>query len=1433
MADSTNNNAPQSAAGDSFARYIEAMSLDTEGTLKSINVRLQSITNNDGILISQSSLRDLAQQESQAAARGARSATTNRSSSESRNASGRGNQSDYPGGYTKRDVEEAGRTGRKRGKSFFDDVTDEFEKSFKEAAFGPAKQVLEQSVANFAKQLDTDVSNLGKKVGELLGKKVGDAFKDSPIGKQLSKEWKDIGNQFSKMSSDFANQAADWLKKGQQSASSSNSDSGGGLNPEDIIDTTATIEDMATGARDFVGKMSKAGEGAATASKELSVVGQTAAKTGTGLIAAGESAGALEAGAAAAGTALPVLTLAIVAGAIVIDKFTECFGPAIEGFKKWAGALKSAGNYVQSQNRKNIEYYNERVKADYDTIVKKPFELLAEAAESAYSTWDNVLRTVSATQGYDKAGVQSLWSNFAQRLKDENLDSVVSSADIMGNLESVLKQGLSGKVAEEFAYIATTLNNAIPTEDFFQYASTYASIAANAVKNGADQEEALKIANSELGSFASNLLYASRELSGGFSTKLTNAASLFEESTKIAMTSRTGDISNISGVLTSVAATVGAIAPDLADGIVSAVTSAAMGGNSPELTALRSLAGVGASNTAFLQELARNPQKIFSTLFSNLAGMQGMSKDNYMEVAEALSQVFGISMDAFARVDFDYLAKSIDSMQLNDKSLKQNMEALVSGQTTTNEEQLKMQQINQYMIDEGLAYVLDNEVARSIQQHMWDEQMKRELQATTYAVEIQGGALEFLQGIKDTADNIRNFLNPVSWFKKAGNMIMQTVKAEAMHQDLSTIVEQGKVGNGNTAVLKNLTANSPQKLDVGQQSYVTLMGAQSAVKSVDAIMAGLNTVTHQTVDGASKIINGANAIINKIAGGSSGGGGGASFGTSSSKYNFNMVGKSAAASSGSWAARTFQPALKAIQTSAGKELGKGIYYTYDKEGNKVANTSKLDFSTTDINDLISGYVNESMAQSEKLEASVKQAYNTAKESRSTRKQAETSAEKIATEAKNDAKVREAKYNEIYKKLESAALIEKRLQEEEKKIIQNAIDSGAEVTTTPDGNTILKNKVSSEEWDEVYTDKKGNLKERTVVYNMEDIVDTTQLSALAAKASKWSASHRDWSDKIDVFRQMVNGSSSTASEVAEAVIPSIQLSEDDLAKLREQANEQADAAMKEIYKSTKASALQTELAKGFDIKKSYLSSETIQSSLSNAITTAAKDKNFDQNRTFEGFVGQLASQMGPGATAEDVYAYLSDYGYTAADLENMYAARESEATAQKEHAKEMQEAQLWEDLQLFIDGYFPVDFVEKFLTADWKLKWEINYLTPIKDDLHKFLENWESYYIHHSAYGDETREAYKSAQEVAKKEKSGTGNAVLALAEALTKDTIWKQQNAEALNDPVLQTNVLLSQILIVAEAIRNQNNESSIVSVPTALSSLGLGLTTPTGTKKS
>ena len=89
-----------------------------------------------------------------------------------------------------------------------------------------------------------------------------------------------------------------------------------------------------------------------------------------------------------------------------------------------------------------------------------------------------------------------------------------------------------------------------------------------------------------------------------------------------------------------------------------------------------------------------------------------------MEVAEGLSSIFGVSLEALARIDFNYLAQSISQMSVGTAALEENMELLASGQTTLTAEQLKNAQINKYMIDEGLSYVLDNEAARAIQQHM-------------------------------------------------------------------------------------------------------------------------------------------------------------------------------------------------------------------------------------------------------------------------------------------------------------------------------------------------------------------------------------------------------------------------------------------------------------------------------------------------------------------------------------------------------------------------------------------------------------------------------------------------------------------------------------------------------------------------------------------
>lgn len=532
-----------------------------------------------------------------------------------------------------------------------------------------------------------------------------------------------------------------------------------------------------------------------------------------------------------------VATLALKVGMKLLDLATrdvrKSFQDLKEATSNYLSNMKKSANRDSESRKKNLELAQERILADTKTLIEEPFNILKQAAEEWYDVWDNQLRTINGTQGYSKDDLYELIGNYAERLRSENLTSVVSSADITTNLAKVLESGLSGQVAEEFAYLATKLNAAIPTQDFFNYAETYASLAANAIKNGKSQSQAIAYANSELESFASNILYASRELSGGFSTGLKDAQSLFQSSVEIATASRTGEASTISGVLTSVAAIVGAIAPDLSTSIVDAVVDAAVGGNSEEIVALRSLAGINASNTEFLKAIANNAQSVFVELFSNLGKMQNMSQDAYMEVAEGVAEIFGLQKEALQRVDFNYLATAISKMNVNNKSLDENMSLLVSGQTTSTTEQLKMAQINQYMIDEGLEYVLDNAAARSIQEHMWDEQIARELMEATYGVELQGSALTFLERIQSVVEKITQILNPFSYFKRAGNLVETNLEYAAQRSDLEQFLELGKVGTGGSKTLRNLTTTN-RDLSL-TKSMVNLMGGLSAYGGVSGV----------------------------------------------------------------------------------------------------------------------------------------------------------------------------------------------------------------------------------------------------------------------------------------------------------------------------------------------------------------------------------------------------------------------------------------------------------------------------------------------------------------------------------------------------------------------------------------------------------------------
>ena len=518
----------------------------------------------------------------------------------------------------------------------------------------------------------------------------------------------------------------------------------------------------------------------------------------------GEAAGNLINLTSCAGTA----AVAFIAFQVVTSRVSKSVQQFKEGLSKMLGAMSRAANRDKESREQNLKLERQRIKDDFETLVKYPFQLLEEAANKLYDSWDSNLKTVAATQGYTKSDVQDLQASIAQRLRDEGLTKYISGADVFDNLANVLKSGLSGAIAEEFAYQATVLNQAVPTQDFFQYASTYASIAANAQRSGASQQEAIAKANDSLSSFANSLLYASRELTGGFTSGLQSASSIYEDSAKIAVAARSENLDAISGTLLAIQGYVGAVAPDLASSLTSAIYQIATGGNSASDVALRSLAGVNASNTEFLKAFSQDPQEVLSTMFTNLATMFADSSDAYMEKASGYAELFGLSSEAFQRIDFSDLAKAIQNMNLSSDDLNENMQLLLQGQTTTTTEQLKQQQINQYMIEEGLSYVLDNEANRAIQQHMWDEQRARELMEANYSVDLVGDSRDGLLKIVEAVQGILDLLNPFSWLKKIGQLISTSEEYTAQKADVRQLLELSKVGNGNATSLYQLTTTN-------------------------------------------------------------------------------------------------------------------------------------------------------------------------------------------------------------------------------------------------------------------------------------------------------------------------------------------------------------------------------------------------------------------------------------------------------------------------------------------------------------------------------------------------------------------------------------------------------------------------------------------------
>lgn len=723
-------------------------------------------------------------------------------------------------------------------KNFMDEVLDNFEKTLISSVIGSDfKKKINGALGKFAEEMGTNIQDLPSVLGKELGNQLAGKLKETGIGGKLFESVDAVKNRAFDKVKDAYKSGRDSHAKRQSGTSERVSEGGADADAvkgavkdfaKDRVTAKAKDKAMSEASDKAISGVTNkvTGEVANKAATEVGtkVVAGMASSTGTGSIVSGSLSTLSSASSAIAGLgpALAVVAPYAIAAAAAL----YALGPAIKGVTELFKGMAKAAGREQASREKNLELEKTRLAADVKSMIEAPMNILKEAAEKVYQAWDSNIRIIAGTQGYSKADLQTLMGQFATRLRDEGLVDVIGGTDVTENLAKVLSSGLSGAIAEEFAYVATVLNAAIPTQDFFGYGGTYASLAANAIRLGASEAEATEYATQQLKSFASSLVYSNRQLAGGFTTGLQNAQSIFEQAVQISQASRTGVPSQIAGVLTSVSAITGAIAPDLASSMVDAIVKAATGGNESSIVALRSLAGGNASNTEFLRQVATNPQKVFTTLFNNLAKMQNMSNDAYMEVAEGLSSVFGISMNAFARIDFNYLAQAISRMNVNDSALNENLALLASGETTTTQEQLRMQQINEYLLEEGLAYVMDNEVARQIQQHMWDEQLAREVMEAEYAVNLQGAALDFLEGIRRTLENVINLLNPIGFLQKRFvNLFGTFSEGAAQSADMQSLLELGKVGNGNSKALYQLLTRNQDLNLIGD--IVSLMGGTS------------------------------------------------------------------------------------------------------------------------------------------------------------------------------------------------------------------------------------------------------------------------------------------------------------------------------------------------------------------------------------------------------------------------------------------------------------------------------------------------------------------------------------------------------------------------------------------------------------------------------
>ena len=196
------------------------------------------------------------------------------------------------------------------------------------------------------------------------------------------------------------------------------------------------------------------------------------------------------------------------------------------------------------------------------------------------------------------------------------------------------------------------------------------------------------------------------------------------------------------------------------------------------------------------------------------------------------------------------------------------------------------------------------------------------------------------------------------------------------------------------------------------------------------------------------------------------------------------------------------------------------------------------------------------------------------------------------------------------------------------------------------------------------------------------------------------------------------------------------------------------------------------------------------------------------------------QSGEKYGITDMSKALSEAGYSEEDVKASFQSMQVQQGAAIESAKREREDTYWDNTEAYQLA------IQDNTTVLIDLMTYNNQTLDMIYAKHKeFYDAWVDYFVNHTVYNEAFGEAANSVNTIRSQEKDKSDSAVYALAEALNKNSV------DLLKDPVLQTNAILAQILIVVNAIMQQNNQTGgVMSLPDTLQALSMGLTGGTGT---